>query len=112
MSWLNQDARPSKFGVFVCCVVTLIFVLIVLYNNPYWRDKMRAGERVMRERQVLVNQITIMAGIKLLLRKAPQSDLNESVMRVASLDVSIQVTSRLLRGMPIDQEETNANKIV
>lgn len=70
---------------------------------------MRAGERVMRERQVLINQISIMAGIKLLLIYSSHVDAQ---MRIRTLDASIQVTSRLLRGMPIDQEETNANKTV
>lgn len=70
---------------------------------------MRAGERVMRERQVLINQISIMAGIKLLLIYSSHVDAQ---MRIRTLDASIQVTSRLLRGMPIDQEETNADKTV
>lgn len=70
---------------------------------------MRAGERVMRERQVLINQISIMAGIKLLLIYSSHVDAQ---MRIRTLDASIQVTSRLLRGMPKDQEEANADKTV
>lgn len=71
---------------------------------------MRAGERIMRERQLLINQITIMASIKELAQK--QFGDAEPLPIVMRCDAAIQVTSRLLRGMPIDQEETNVSKTV
>lgn len=57
---------------------------------------MRNGEKIARERQVLINQISIMAGIKILLEYSSSADAQ---MRISTLDASISSTSEILRGV-------------